>query len=244
SAGSGNRQTPGALADPAPQGTAPGPRLRWATHPPFPAPVGGLGYPVAPAGLGPDPVLAGWTGHPVRHDRHRGALHRFRRDRPPQIPAVPQWSGGHRTGHRACRGGGGCLHRRLACRHRGPHRGGRGHLVGGERARPRASLMSTPDDLGGGRVGRAGQAVHAKIVLMAGGQGRARPMTDAAPERIMALGHRAAMLQPETEPGPMRLVLYRSGRREREVDTVQEAQRAIAEDDGLMAWVALAEPDR
>ena len=69
-------------------------------------------------------------------------------------------------------------------------------------------------------------------------------MTDAAPERIMALGHRAAMLQPETEPGPMRLVLYRSGRREREVDTVQEAQRAIAEDDGLMAWVALAEPDR
>lgn len=104
--------------------------------------------------------------------------------------------------------------------------------------------MSTPDVLGGGRVGRASQVFHAKIVLMAGGQGRARPMTEAAPERIMALGHRAAMLQPETEPGPVRLVLYRSGRREREVDTVQEAQRAIAEDDGLMAWVALAEPDR
>ena len=69
-------------------------------------------------------------------------------------------------------------------------------------------------------------------------------MTDPAPERIMALGHRAAMLPPETEPGPVRSVLYRSGQREREVDTIQEAGRAIAEDDGLMAWVDLSGPDR
>lgn len=69
-------------------------------------------------------------------------------------------------------------------------------------------------------------------------------MTDPAPERLMALGHRAATPPSETEPGPMRSVLYRAGRRERETETVQEAGQAVAEDAGLMAWVALVEPDR
>lgn len=69
-------------------------------------------------------------------------------------------------------------------------------------------------------------------------------MTDLAPERIMALGHRAAMLPPETGPGPVRSVLYRAGRRERETDTFQEAEQALAGDDGLVAWVTLTEPDR
>ncbi|RKS08325.1 magnesium transporter [Nocardiopsis sp. Huas11] len=66
-------------------------------------------------------------------------------------------------------------------------------------------------------------------------------MTDAAPERVMALGGEAVAAP--AGPGAVRSVLHRRGRLERETDTSAEARRALDEDDGLMAWVALTEPD-
>ncbi|MFE3459418.1 magnesium and cobalt transport protein CorA [Nocardiopsis aegyptia] len=68
-------------------------------------------------------------------------------------------------------------------------------------------------------------------------------MTDAAPERVMALGSEAAAATAPAAPGTVRAVLYRDGRRERETATPAEARRALDADPGLMAWIALTEPD-
>ncbi|WP_150255034.1 magnesium and cobalt transport protein CorA [Nocardiopsis deserti] len=69
-------------------------------------------------------------------------------------------------------------------------------------------------------------------------------MSDSAPERIMDLGRRRAALPERGSPGPVRAVLYRDGRREREADTVAEASSAAERDPGLMAWVSMTVPDR
>jgi magnesium transporter len=69
-------------------------------------------------------------------------------------------------------------------------------------------------------------------------------MSDSAPERIMDLGRRRAALPERGSPGPVRAVLYRDGRRERETDTVAEARGAAERDPGLMAWISMTAPHR
>ena len=69
-------------------------------------------------------------------------------------------------------------------------------------------------------------------------------MPDSSPERVMALGHEAALLPAQAAPGTVRAVLYRDGRRESETDTVEEARRAVTADSGLMAWVSMTAPDQ
>jgi magnesium transporter len=68
-------------------------------------------------------------------------------------------------------------------------------------------------------------------------------MTDAAPERVMALGRDAGATVVRARPGTVRAVLYRDGRREREAATTAQARRAVDEDEGLIAWIDLTEPD-
>ncbi|MDE3724946.1 magnesium and cobalt transport protein CorA [Nocardiopsis sp. N85] len=60
----------------------------------------------------------------------------------------------------------------------------------------------------------------------------------------MALGGSAAVVPADTGPGRMSIRLYRGGRPERDVDSAAEARDAIAAHDGLMAWIALENPDR
>ncbi|WP_047871477.1 magnesium and cobalt transport protein CorA [Nocardiopsis sp. RV163] len=69
-------------------------------------------------------------------------------------------------------------------------------------------------------------------------------MSDSAPERIMDLGRRRAALPERGSPGPVRAVLYRDGRRERETATVAEARSAAESDPGLMAWISMTAPHR
>ncbi|MFD3685062.1 magnesium and cobalt transport protein CorA [Nocardiopsis sp. NPDC058631] len=69
-------------------------------------------------------------------------------------------------------------------------------------------------------------------------------MPDSSPERVMALGHEAALLPAQAAPGTVRAVLYRDGRREREADTAEEARRAATADSGLMAWISMTAPDQ
>ncbi|PWV55445.1 MULTISPECIES: magnesium and cobalt transport protein CorA [Nocardiopsis] len=69
-------------------------------------------------------------------------------------------------------------------------------------------------------------------------------MTESAPERTMALGRAEAALPADAPPGECRIVLYRSGERQREAATLAEAHAAVRADPSLGAWVSLTEPNR
>ncbi|MEU3306216.1 magnesium and cobalt transport protein CorA [Nocardiopsis sp. NPDC055551] len=69
-------------------------------------------------------------------------------------------------------------------------------------------------------------------------------MTESAPERIMALGRKDAVLPVDAPSGERRILLYREGEPTREVDGFTEVDEAIAADPATVAWVALSEPNR
>ncbi|MBR8740838.1 magnesium and cobalt transport protein CorA [Nocardiopsis sp. MG754419] len=69
-------------------------------------------------------------------------------------------------------------------------------------------------------------------------------MTESAPERTMALGRKGAALPTDAPPGDCRIVLYREGERQREVDTLARAHEDLRADPSLFAWVELSSPNR
>ncbi|WP_017602479.1 magnesium and cobalt transport protein CorA [Nocardiopsis alkaliphila] len=69
-------------------------------------------------------------------------------------------------------------------------------------------------------------------------------MTEAAPERTMALGREGEVLPADGPPGECRIVLYRRGAPPREVAGLGDVQGALDTDPEALAWIALTEPDR